>query len=100
MIDGIPLTNLTPSALLGIAVVLMMFGKLVPRSALTDKDAEVERWRKAYEAEREARATSDAQTAELLEVAKTTHNLIVAMFGTTERVRESGGTHVVVPTKG
>lgn len=99
MLDGVPITNLTPPALLGIAVILMMLGKLVPRSALTDKDAEAERWRKAYEAEREARATSDAQTAELLEVAKTTHNLIVAMFDTAERVRESGGTHAVVPTK-
>lgn len=98
MLDGVPLTNLTPAALVGIGVILMMLGKLVPRSALMDKDAEVERWRKAYEAEREARATSDAQTAELLEVAKTTHNLIVAMFGTADRIRESGGTDVV-PTK-
>jgi len=62
----------------------------VPKRTLTDKDAEAARWRKAYEAEREARATSDAQTVELLEVAKTSHDLLVAMYGTAQRIRQSG----------
>lgn len=96
MIDGIPLIALTAPTLLGIAVLMLLTGRLVPRSTLTDKAAEAERWRLAYEAEREARSTSDAQTVELLEVAKTTHNIIAAMFGTAHRVR-AGGAHASPP---
>lgn len=103
MLDGIPVANLTASTLLGIAVLLLLFGKIVPRITLTDKAAEAERWRQAYEAEREARVISDAQTAELLEQAKTTHNVLVAMFETIERMRgstqSSGGIDVVPTTK-
>lgn len=99
MLDGIPIANLTPPVLLGIAVLLMLFGRIVPRSTLQDKIEEAERWRQAYEAEKEARVTSDAQTAELLELAKTTHNVIVAMFSTTERMRQSGGADAVPTTK-
>lgn len=97
MLDGIPVVGLTAPALLGIAVLLLLLGKIVPRSTLMDKSEEAERWRKAYEAEKEARATSDAQTVELLELAKTSHNILVAMFGTAERMQQSGGA-IVVPT--
>jgi hypothetical protein len=99
MFDGIPLGNYTPQALLGITVLLVVLGWLVPRKTLQDKASEAERWRLAYEAERAARATADAQTAELLELAKTTHDIIIAMFGTTERVRQSGGASVVPTAK-
>ena len=99
MLDGLPYGNLTAPVLLGIAVLLIILGRLVPRPLYKDKEAEAERWRLAYEAERTARATSDAQTAELLELAKTTHNVIVAMFGTSERVRQSGGADVVPTPK-
>jgi hypothetical protein len=95
MIDGVPITGLTAPALLGIAVMMLLLGRLVPRSTYDEKAKEAERWRLAYEAEREARATSDAQTVELLELAKTTHNVIVAMFGTTERLRRSGGADAI-----
>lgn len=101
MLDGIPiatLTALTPPALLGIAVLMLMLGRLVPRATLTDKIAEAEKWRLAYEAERKARVTSDAQTVELLELAKTTHSLLVAIFGTAERKRPPGEAYVV-PTQ-
>jgi hypothetical protein len=103
MLDGIPIAALTAPTLLGFAVLMLLLGKIVPRATLVDKAEEAERWRKAYEAEREARVISDAQTAELLELAKTTHNILVAMFGTTERVRvsatiESEGASDVVPT--
>lgn len=94
MLDGIPVGSLAPPALLGIVVLMILLGRLIPRYTYTQKAQEAERWRQAYEAERLARATSDAQTAQLLELAKTTHSIIVAMFGTT-RVSESGGTDVV-----
>lgn len=96
MIDGISVSNLTPSVIAGIAVLAVLLGILVPRYIYRDKVQEAKDWRKAYEAEREARVTSDAQTRELLELAKTTHNIIVALFGSTsDRSRQSGGPHVV-----
>lgn len=74
------LADLTAPALVGITILLLLTGRLIPRSNYKDKSDEAERWRKAYEAEKEARMTSDAQTTELLELAKTTHNIIAAMF--------------------
>lgn len=99
MLDGIPLSDLTAPTLLGIVVLMVLLGWLVPKAILKEKSVEAERWRLAYEAEREARNTSDAQTVELLELAKTTHNIIVAMFGTAERMGQSGGAGVVPTTK-
>jgi len=78
MLDGIHVIDLTPSVLLGVTVLLLLTGRLIPRTTLTDKAAESERWRLAYEKEREARAASDAQTQELLEVAHLTHAIIDA----------------------
>jgi predicted nucleotide-binding protein (sugar kinase/HSP70/actin superfamily) len=98
MLDGIPVSVLTPSALLGLVVLFFMIGKIVPRLTLLDKQKEADRWHEAYEVEREARAASNAQTKELLEVAKTTNKIVVAMFGTAERIRQSGGAHEV-PTQ-
>jgi hypothetical protein len=99
MLDGIPVLTYTPQALLGIAVLLVLFGLLVPRKVLLDKEKESERWRKAYEAERDARALSDAQTAELLELAKTTYELLDAtLSGPSQgRHRSSPGGPYAVP---
>lgn len=100
MLDGIPISTLTPPALLGIVVLLVILGRLVPWYIHKEKIKEAERWRLAYEAERDARVISDAQTVELLELAKTTHNIIVAMFGShVGRHRQSGGTSVVPTTR-
>lgn len=93
MIEGVPVSVLSASALLGITVLLLLTGRLVPRVTLTDKMEEAERWRKAYEAEKEARSIADAQATELLEVAKTTHAIISAMASTSERLR--GGPNVL-----
>jgi hypothetical protein len=90
MIDGFPLVSLTPSLLLGIVVLLVLTGRLVPRIYLVDKGNESERWRLAYEAEREARQASDEQTRELLEMARTAHAVITSMSDTSERIRRSG----------
>jgi hypothetical protein len=79
VIDGVPFTTLSASALLGITVLLLLLGRLVPRSVLKDKMEEAERWRLAYESERTARGISDAQTNELLEVARTLQALTAAM---------------------
>ena len=88
MIAGIPVTTLSASALLGITVMLILTGMLVPRRVIKDKTAEAERWQKAYETEREARGLADEQTRELLEVAHTTQAIISAMAKTSREIRE------------
>lgn len=98
MLDGIPFADLTAPTLLGITVLLLLLGRIVPRATYQDKAKESEKWRLAYEAEAKARATSDAQTAELLEVARTTHKIIVAVFGAEERARRAGESAYVAPT--
>lgn len=96
MLYGIPIADLTAPSLLGIVVLLVLFGRIVPRSTLKDKAEESEKWRLAYEAERTARTLSDAQTTELLEVAKTTHKVVETLFS--EYQRRSGEANVVIPT--
>lgn len=91
MLEGIPVKDLTAPTLLGLAVIFILLGMLVPRYIYNEKKEECEKWRLAFEAERKARETSDKQTAELLELAKTTNKIITAMFNTTERLRQSGG---------
>lgn len=98
MLDGVPLTSLAPSTLLGLAVLLLLLGKIVPRSVYKEKAEEAERWRLAYEAQRKISETSVNQSAELLEVAKASHDILVAVFETAEPTQKSGGTRVV-PTK-
>lgn len=90
MLAGIPIADLTAPTLLGVAILLLLTGRIVPRATLRDKITESELWRQAYETERKAREESDAQTGELLEVAKTTHALITAVFSNSEHIRRTG----------
>lgn len=87
MLDGIPITGLTTPTLLGIGILLILTGRLVPRWFYQAKVAEADNWKQAYNDEREARITVEAQSAELLEVAKTTHDIISAMFLTIQHDR-------------
>lgn len=80
-VTGIPLAILTPSALLGLVVFMLLTGRIVPRSALEDKQQETNRWREAYEAEKLSRSIVEKQNSEFLEVAKTTHAVLDATFG-------------------
>ena len=94
-LTGIPFADLAPPTLLGLTVLLILLGRLKPKVDIDRADAAAEQWRLAYEAEREARAIADAQTAELLELAKTTHSIVLALFGSRERAKQSGGADVV-----
>lgn len=91
MIYGIPVKELTAPALLGITILFILTGLLTPRRTYKDKSEECERWRLAFETEREARMTSDGQTAQLLEGQKAQHAMIVAIFENSKNIRESGG---------
>lgn len=97
MLEGISLVNLTASGLLGIVVLMILFDRLISRKRYEEKCQESERWQKAYETERDTRKVSDAQTAQLLEYAIVSHEILEAMFGATEPPRK-GGAHRVVQT--
>lgn len=79
-LDGVPLVGLTAPALLGIAFLMVLTGRLVPRSVLKEREEESERWRLAYEAEREARIVSDGQTSKLLVAVETNRDVLLALF--------------------
>lgn len=87
MFEGIPVVQLTPSVLLGIAILMLLLGRLVPRATYLDKSNEAEKWRQAYEAERAARTISDAQTRELLEIAKTSELFLRAVVEHSETIK-------------
>lgn len=90
LIEGIPIIGWSAPTLLSIVVLMLLTGKLWTKAAYDEKVKEAERWRAAYEAEREARVTANSQTTELLELAKTTHSFIVAVFSNSERARQAG----------
>jgi hypothetical protein len=99
VLDGIPIKDLTAATLLGICIILILLGRLIPRPTYNEKKEEAERWRLAYETERDARAVSDLQTVELLELAKTTHALISAIVRNTG-TEQSGGSNVAISPQG
>lgn len=104
MFDGIPILDYTPETLLGITVLLVFLGLLVPRRYYNDKVKEAKEWKEAYENEHKARELADQQTAELLELARTTHDILAAVFDKPVSVgpgrhRSSGGPHVVPTAK-
>lgn len=90
MLDGVPIADLTAPTLLGVGILFVLLGRLVPLYFYREKAKEADQWKEAFEAEREARAKSDAQTKELLEIAKTTHDILSAMFGGGRIRRRSG----------
>ena len=79
MLEGLSIGALTPPVLLGITVLMLLRGLIVPRSTLQDKAKEAEQWHQAYELERTARNASDAQNRELLEVAKASAGFLKAV---------------------
>ena len=87
MFNGISVVQLTPSVLLGIAILMLLMGRLIPRTTYQDKANEAEKWRQAYEAERAARTISDAQTRELLEIAKTSELFLRAVVQQSETMK-------------
>lgn len=95
MLDGIPFADLTAPTLLGIFVLMMFLGRIVPRRTLDDQIKQTEKWQTAYELERQARVSSDSQTTELLEIVKATHSIVVAQEGLLGRSRQSGEANVV-----
>lgn len=89
MLDGISIIGLTPAGLLLLVVLMVLTGRLVPRSMYQEKKSEADRWHAAYELERTARLASDSQTRELLELAKTGTKVLEAVHSNSE-MKKSG----------
>lgn len=82
MIEGLPLSTLTPIGLLVLVAVFpylqMARGKLVPRSTLDDVIHDRDEWRASHRISETARQVSADQVSELLEHARTTDAFIRA----------------------
>lgn len=83
-IGGITFADLTSSTLVGAFVISILLGKLVPKTTLQDTMQERDRWREAYEAEREARGDAEAQTQELIERTRRLHDILSVNHGELE----------------
>ena len=70
------LTDLTSSSLLALCILLILMGRLVPRSVLRDKDRDVQQWREAFTIERQARMEADSQARELISLTRSTHQIV------------------------
>ena len=79
MFDGVPILDLSSSAILGITVILILTGRIVPKHTCDNLREEVKSWREAYEKEREARLQLQNQNGLLLETARTSSAVLNAL---------------------
>jgi hypothetical protein len=83
---GIPVGDMSAPVLLGIAIVLILRGRLVPRSTYDDLRADRDQWREAHRLSEEARLTQTRQLDAVLEVGETVKNVMNAL----DSVRREG----------
>lgn len=79
MLEQIPVGVLAPSGLLALAVLLVLTGRLVPRSTYKDALEERDKWHKAADMSEHARDLDAEANRELLELARTTVALLRAL---------------------
>jgi hypothetical protein len=75
-LSGLPIGDLGPWGLVGIAVALILMGRLVPRSTLEDTRRDRDSWRTAHDVSERARAELAQSVHDLLEHARTTDAFI------------------------
>jgi hypothetical protein len=83
---GIPVGDLSAPVLLGLAIILILRGRLVPRSTYDDLRADRDQWREAHRLSEEARLTQTRQLDAVLEVGETVKNVMNAL----DSVRREG----------
>lgn len=66
-------------SLIGIAVMLVLTGRLVPRRILQDTQRDRDQWREAYMASESARHLEAEHTGQLLEAARTSVAVLQAL---------------------
>ncbi|MGA4867551.1 hypothetical protein ACPB9J_33495 [Streptomyces lavendulocolor] len=67
---GLPVSAAGPTTLLALVVLLILTGRLVPRSTLQDMREERDTWRAAHSESEAARQAEREQVGELLEMAR------------------------------
>ena len=76
---AIPVGTLTPAGLLAIVILLIAFGKLVPRRTMEDIIHDRNEWRTAHRISEQSRIELAGAVSELLEHARTTDSFIRAL---------------------
>ena len=66
-------------ALLGLVVVLILTGRLVPRQVLLDMREERDTWRAAHDASEAARQAEREQVQEMLELSRTAGHVLTSL---------------------
>lgn len=83
MFEGIPLgpaiVASSPWVLLALTVLLLLTGRIVPRSTLADMKEDRDAWREAHRISEQARVEQLAQGAEMLRGLETTEQLVRAL---------------------
>ena len=75
-LGGIPVGALTPAALLGLVILAIVMGRLVPRRTMEDIIHDRNEWRAAHRISEQSRMELAAMVGELLEHARTTDAFI------------------------
>jgi hypothetical protein len=83
VIFGVPVAGLTAPVLLGIGILLILTGRLVPRRTYDDALRDRDRWQQAHSVSEEARLTQTKQLDAVLEVGETVKQVMLAL----DRVR-------------
>lgn len=73
---GLGISQLGAGAILAIVVLLILTGRLVPRSTLEDVRQERDTWREAHGVSEEARHVAQGQVGELLELSRAAGNVL------------------------
>lgn len=76
---GFPVTELTAPALLGLAVWLILTGRIVPRSTYDEKVKEAEKWQAAHSVSEEARLVQSKQLDAAMEVGQVAKHVLTAL---------------------
>lgn len=79
MIDGVPILELTPSVLLGIVILMVLTGRLVPRRTFQDMKEDRDGWRAAHRVSEEARVEISKQLDVALEVGDTMRQVLTGI---------------------
>lgn len=84
-LTNIHLLDLTPAALLGLVVLLLLLGRLVPRRTVDDAVRQMEYWREAHSNSEKARTAQKEQADELLESSRLTVQLLQSIRAEAEK---------------
>lgn len=87
-LGDLPLGTLTPAGLLGLVIILIALGKLVPRRTLEDTINDRNEWRTAHQVSEQARVELQQQVQELLEHSRATDAFLRAIPLGLTRARE------------